>query len=86
VAVSDEGPGFPPEFEAQAFDRFSRADASRSTVGTGLGLAIVRAVAEAHGGTAAIAGAEVSLTLPRRPAGPPAPQQDVSSRARRTTA
>lgn len=89
VTVSDEGPGFPPEFVAKAFDRFTRADASRSTVGTGLGLAIVRAVAEAHGGTARIQGAAVSMTLPRgdldggsRVTG----LQEVSSRGRRTTA
>lgn len=86
VTVADEGPGFPPEFEALAFDRFSRADASRTTQGTGLGLAIVKAVAEAHGGTATISGAQVLLSLPRRTTGRPAPQPDVSSRARRTTA
>lgn len=86
VSVADEGPGFPPEFEALAFDRFSRADASRATKGTGLGLAIVKAVAEAHGGTATIRGAEVTLFLPRRASRAPAPRPDVSSRGRRTTA
>ena len=91
VAVADEGPGFPPEFVAKAFDRFSRADVSRSTTGTGLGLAIVRAVAEAHGGSASIAGSEVSLLLPRRGKASVAPADtprgaDVSSRARRTRA
>ncbi|HEU4567608.1 MAG TPA: HAMP domain-containing sensor histidine kinase [Marmoricola sp.] len=70
VAVADEGPGFPPGFEAQAFDRFSRADESRSTGGTGLGLALVKAVAEAHGGSASISGATVTLSLPRRVGAP----------------
>jgi signal transduction histidine kinase len=70
VAVADEGPGFPPGFEAQAFDRFSRADESRSTGGTGLGLALVKAVAEAHGGSASISGARVTLSLPRRVGAP----------------
>jgi len=86
VAVTDDGPGFPPEFEALAFNRFSRADASRTTQGTGLGLAIVKAVAEAHDGTATISGSTVTIALPRRVPAPSAPPQDVSSRARRTTA
>jgi signal transduction histidine kinase len=66
--VTDEGPGFPPEFVEHAFERFSRADGSRA--GAGLGLAIVAAVAQAHGGTATAAsdspagGGDVTLELP----------------------
>jgi heavy metal sensor kinase len=52
LSVSDEGAGFPPAFLPHAFERFSRAEASRAGGGTGLGLAIVDAVARAHGGTA----------------------------------
>ena len=48
--VSDEGPGFPEGFEAQAFERFTRADDGRAGGGAGLGLAIARAIAVAHGG------------------------------------
>jgi signal transduction histidine kinase len=65
LLVGDEGPGFPPEFIAKAFDRFSRADSSRSSRGTGLGLSLVQAVAEAHGGTATIAGSTVTLDIPQ---------------------
>jgi signal transduction histidine kinase len=52
VQVVDEGAGFGPAFRDVAFERFSRADASRSrtTGGTGLGLAIARGLVEAHGG------------------------------------
>ncbi|MEA2475824.1 MAG: hypothetical protein QOC87_23, partial [Actinomycetota bacterium] len=71
VAVSDTGPGFPPDFLDHAFAPFTRADIARRRAdgGTGLGLAIVRAVAEAHGGTAraynsAKGGAVVELLMP----------------------
>ena len=68
LSVRDEGPGFPAEYVDKAFDRFSRAETSRTTKGTGLGLALVRAVAEAHGGTATITGpATVTLTIPEQP-------------------
>jgi signal transduction histidine kinase len=66
ITVTDDGPGFPPEFVHHAFDRFTRADTSRTTRGTGLGLALVQAVAEAHGGNASIDGASVTLRLPFR--------------------
>ncbi len=70
LGVTDGGPGFPPEFAPHAFERFSRADQSRSEGGTGLGLAIVAAVASAHGGTAEVRqgadGAGVAIRVPRR--------------------
>ena len=52
LEVADGGAGMPPEVAARAFERFYRADASRSRHrgGSGLGLAIVEATITAHGG------------------------------------
>jgi signal transduction histidine kinase len=70
LTVADEGPGFSEEFAGKAFERFSRADASRGRGGSGLGLAIVRAVARAHGGEASIESAGgKALVVVRLPAG-----------------
>jgi two-component system OmpR family sensor kinase len=67
--VRDDGPGFPPAFLPQAWERFSRADAARTDGGAGLGMSIVRTIAELHGGRADAAnspggGADVWITLP----------------------
>jgi signal transduction histidine kinase len=53
--VCDAGSGFPDDFIARAFDRFSRADEGRgSSGGSGLGLSIVALIAKAHGGEAGV--------------------------------
>jgi len=67
--VRDGGPGFPPEFLASAFERFTRGDPARGRGGAGLGLAIVDVIARAHGGTAGArnlesGGADVWIALP----------------------
>jgi two-component system OmpR family sensor kinase len=69
VHVRDDGPGFPPDFLPQAFERFTRPNADRRGGGAGLGLSIVRMIARAHGGTAGAAnhesgGADVWIALP----------------------
>src|SRR5712691_11721857 len=54
--VLDEGTGFPADFLAHAFERFSRAQKTTAD-GSGLGLAIVETIAEAHDGRAGAANA-----------------------------
>jgi two-component system sensor histidine kinase BaeS len=69
--VADTGCGIEAGDLASVFDRFWRAEKSRSrrTGGSGLGLAIVRQLAAAHGGTASVTseagtGTVFSLRLP----------------------
>ncbi|WP_405134935.1 ATP-binding protein [Nocardia sp. NBC_01388] len=52
IAVTDTGPGVPPEDRERIFDRLVRLDTSRDhrTDGSGLGLPIARGLARAHGG------------------------------------
>lgn len=57
IDVEDQGPGLTSQEAERVFERFYRADESRSRAsgGVGLGLAIVAAVARAHGGSVAAA-------------------------------
>lgn len=70
--VADTGPGMAPDQAARVFERFYRADDSRSrgSGGTGLGLSIVQALVAAHGGTVEVrseagVGTTFTVRLPR---------------------
>jgi len=72
IAVTDDGPGVPPEHQEHVFDRFFRLDKGRARAegGNGLGLAIVREIARSHGGEVQLRsepglGATFVIWLPR---------------------
>ncbi|MBS7548292.1 sensor histidine kinase [Dietzia massiliensis] len=72
LEVADAGPGMTADEAERAFERFFRADASRtsSTGGSGLGLAIARSLVEAHDGSVTVEtapgrGATFRVRLPR---------------------
>ncbi len=66
IRVADDGPGVPDEHAERVFDRFHRADPSRSraTGGAGLGLAIAKQLVELHGGTIRYEKPAFVITLP----------------------
>jgi two-component system sensor histidine kinase BaeS len=51
LRVSDSGIGIPAEHLPHVFDRFYKADRSRTQSGSGLGLSIVKAIVGRHGGS-----------------------------------
>ena len=59
LCISSEGAPLSAEACRKIFERFYRADSSRSTQGFGIGLSLVRVVAEAHKG-------KLSITLPEK--------------------
>lgn len=77
VDISDNGPGIGPEHASKIFDRFYRADSSRSREigGTGLGLSIAQWVVEANGGRIDLVskvgrGSTFHILLPATPSSP----------------
>ena len=71
LTVDDQGPGIAAADRESVFDRFWRAEESRTMPGSGLGLSIVRQVADRHSGwvraeEAPGGGARLVLELPGR--------------------
>lgn len=85
LQVIDQGPGMPAAAVERAFERFYRADPSRSRHkgGAGLGLAIVEATVQEHGGEVTLQsqpdrGTTVRVELPRAANDVPAPGTSTS--------
>ena len=83
LTVTDNGIGISAEALPHVFERFYRAEKSRSrgTAGAGLGLSIVQAICRAHGGTVSITSTEgqgttVQVRLPGADMGSPAVTHD----------
>ncbi len=73
--VQDEGAGIPADSVPHIFERFYRADSSRTrdTGGTGLGLSIAKWIVDRHGGWLEVLsrediGTRISVFLPQKPA------------------
>ena len=69
ISVSDNGAGIAPEHLPRVFDRFYRADPSRSAAGTGLGLSLVKSIVDLHSGSVSIQsqlgrGTTITLAFP----------------------
>jgi two-component system OmpR family sensor kinase len=91
IEVRDHGPGISDEDASKVFERFYRADTSRTreTGGSGLGLAIVAAIVGSHGGSVRVeatdgGGATLVVSLPMRDedaGGPGDDRQDAGVQA-----
>ena len=69
IKIEDTGIGIPPEYFEKIFERFYRAESSRTSAGTGLGLSLARTIVRQHNGDIFVSGRKAQgaafiITLP----------------------
>jgi heavy metal sensor kinase len=69
ITIEDTGTGIAPEYLEKIFERFYRAESSRTSSGTGLGLSLARTIVRRHNGDIRVSsrpgrGSVFSMTLP----------------------
>jgi signal transduction histidine kinase len=69
ITIKDTGTGIAPEYVEKIFERFYRAESSRTSSGTGLGLSFARTIVRRHNGDIRVSsrpgeGSVFSMTLP----------------------
>lgn len=82
IAITDQGPGIPPEEQERIYRRFYQVDSSHQQEGNGLGLALCKQILDDCGGTIRVknqspCGCRFIVTLPEKIAGEEAKQEEA---------
>lgn len=82
IAITDQGPGIPPEEQERIYRRFYQVDSSHQQEGNGLGLALCKQILDDCGGTIRVenqspCGCRFIVTLPEEMTGEEAKQEEA---------
>ena len=82
IAITDQGPGIPPEEQERIYRRFYQVDSSHQQEGNGLGLALCKQILDDCGGTIRVknqspCGCRFIVTLPEKMTGEEAKQEET---------
>ena len=82
IAITDQGPGIPPEEQKRIYRRFYQVDSSHQQEGNGLGLALCKQILDDCGGTIRAenqspCGCRFIVTLPEKMTGEEAKQEEA---------
>ena len=82
IAITDQGPGIPPEEQERIYRRFYQVDSSHQQEGNGLGLALCKQILDDCGGTIRVenqspCGCRFIVTLPEEMTGKEAKQEEA---------
>ena len=82
IAITDQGPGIPPEEQERIYRRFYQVDSSHQQEGNGLGLALCKQILDDCGGTIRVknqspCGCRFIVTLPEKMTGEEAKQEEA---------